>query len=86
METEDLLAAIPIHDIGFDRPAAHRSDGCKWITLAEQVPAGRKWSDMLDKNVQLPERGLVHAFGQAGLRESTGRTEVELVAVIGDRG
>lgn len=42
-------------------------------------------ADVLDQHMQVHQRGLVHALRQAGLRKRAGRTEMQGIAIVGER-
>ena len=77
VESEYVLAAVAVDDVGLDRAGAHRGDGIERVALAEHVVAGMERTDVLDQHVQLHELALVHALREAGLRERAGRAELQ---------
>src|SRR5690606_14281335 len=84
MEAEHVLAPGLVDHVGLDRAGAHRGDRLERVALAEQVLAGLERADVVDQHVQVAQRGLVQAFGQASLRKRAGGAEGEFVAVVGD--
>jgi hypothetical protein len=85
VETQHLLVAVVVDEPRLHHAAAHGIDRAETVAGAEDVLAGAVRSGVLDEHVQLAQRDLVDAGRQAHRTERTRRTEMYLVAVVGDR-
>ena len=81
VESQYLLATLPVDPAGLDGAAANRGNRIESIARAKYVAARGKRADVIDQHVKVAQGALVQPFGLASLREGAGRTKVKVVAV-----